>query len=116
MCVPSFSLVFRGDSAFADVEITNTGDMAGADIVQLYLRDDASVVTRPILELAAFERVELAAGETRTVRLEITPRAMSLWNLSMEREIEPGTFTISTGHDSTRLSSARLTVRPADPG
>lgn len=107
--------ITAGDSAFADVEITNTGEMAGADIVQLYLRDDASVVTRPILELAAFERVELAAGETRTVRLEITPRAMSLWNLSMEREIEPGTFTISTGHDSTRLSSARLTVRPADP-
>ena len=103
-----------GESAFAEIDVTNTGDRDGTDVVQLYLRDDASMVTRPVLELAGFERVELAAGESRTVRIEITPRSMALWNLDMEREIEPGTFTISAGHDSSRLTSTQLTVLPAD--
>jgi beta-glucosidase len=102
--------IAAGETAIAEVDITNTGDVAGDDVVQLYLRDDNAMVTRPVLELAGFERVTLAPGESRTVTFEITPRAMALWNLDMEREVEPGTFTISAGHSSADLRSATLTV------
>lgn len=99
-----------GERARVEVDVTNTGDVAGDDVVQLYVRDDAAMVTRPVLELKGFERVTLEPGETRTVSFELTPRALSLWNLDMEREVEPGTFTISAGHNSVELRSTTLTV------
>ena len=102
--------IAAGETATVYVDITNTGDVAGDDVVQLYLRDDASMVTRPVLELAGFQRVTLEPGETQTVTFEVGPRAMAVWNFEMEREIEPGTFTISAGHSSADLQSATLTV------
>ncbi|MEA1941173.1 MAG: glycoside hydrolase family 3 N-terminal domain-containing protein [Pseudomonadota bacterium] len=99
-----------GETATVEVDITNTGDVAGDDVVQLYVRDDHAMVTRPVLELKGFERVTLEPGETRTVTFELPPRAFALWNLDMEREVEPGTFTISAGHSSTDLQSTTLTV------
>ncbi len=99
-----------GEPAIVEVDITNTGDRAGDDVVQLYLRDDASVVTRPILELAGFQRVTLQPGETRTLTFEISPRSMGVWNLDMERVIEPGSFTVSVGHSSAELQSTRFSV------
>lgn len=102
--------IAAGETATVYVDITNTGDVAGDDVVQLYLRDDASMVTRPVLELADFQRVTLEPGETQTVTFEVGPRAMAVWNFDMEREIEPGTFTISAGHSSADLQSATLTV------
>lgn len=102
--------IAAGETATVYVDITNTGDVAGDDVVQLYLRDDASMVTRPVLELAGFQRVTLEPGETQTVTFEVGPRAMAVWNFDMEREIEPGTFTISAGHSSVDLQSATLTV------
>ena len=68
------------------------------------------MVTRPVLELAGFQRVTLEPGETQTVTFEVGPRAMAVWNFDMEREIEPGTFTLSAGHSSVDLQSATLTV------
>lgn len=102
--------IAAGETATVYVDITNTGDVAGDDVVQLYLRDDASMVTRPVLELAGFQRVTLEPGETQTVTFEVGPRAMAVWNFDMEREIEPGTFTISAGHSSVDLQSATLIV------
>ena len=102
--------IAAGETATVYVDITNTGDVAGDDVVQLYLRDDASMVTRPVLELAGFQRVTLEPGETQTVTFEVGPRAMAVWNFDMEREIEPGTFTLSAGHSSVDLQSATLTV------
>ena len=99
-----------GDSAFVEVDVTNSGDRAGADVVQMYVRDDNATVTRPVLQLSGFERISLEPGETRTVRLEITPRSMALWDLDMERVVEPGSFTISVGADSSDLQSVTLTV------
>lgn len=99
-----------GETATVEVDVTNTGDVAGDDVVQLYVRDDHAMVTRPVLELKGFERVTLEPGETRTVTFELPPRAFALWNLDMEREVEPGTFTISAGHSSADLQSATLTV------
>jgi len=79
--------------------------------VQLYVRDDAASVTRPVLELKKFARVTLRPGERRTVDFTLTPMDLSLWNLDMKRVVEPGTFTVSAGPDSVTLKSATLTVR-----
>lgn len=103
-------MISAGESAFVEVDVTNTGDRAGDDVVQLYIRDDLAMVTRPVLQLAGFQRVSLDAGESQTLRFEVTERAMSLWNLDMERVVEPGTFTLSVGADSTDLQSVTLTV------
>lgn len=99
-----------GETAIVEVDVTNTGDRAGDEVVQLYVRDDVASVTRPVLELKGFERVTLEPGETRTVRFELNEAALAVWNLDMEREVEPGTFTISAGPNSVDLQSATLTV------
>jgi beta-glucosidase len=93
-----------------EVDVANTGPRAGDEVVQLYVRDDVSTVTRPILELKRFERVKLKPGERRTVRFELKPDDLAFWNLAMKRVVEPGTFTISAGSSSLGLKSATLTV------
>ena len=100
-----------GDAAQVQVDVTNTGPVAGDETVQIYVRDDHASVTRPVIELAAFERVTLQPGETRTVTLDLPARALSVWNVDMERVVEPGTFTIHAGPNSVDLQSATLTVR-----
>ena len=88
----------------------NTGERAGDEVVQLYVRDDAASVTRPVIELKRFQRVSLQPGERRTVTFELTPDDLALWNPQMKRVEEPGTFTISVGPNSVDLKSATLTV------
>ena len=100
-----------GDTASIEVDVANTGQRAGDEVVQLYVRDDAASVTRPLLELKRFQRVTLRPGERRTLRFTLTPEDLSVWNLQMRRVVEPGTFTISSGSNSAQLRSATLTVR-----
>jgi len=92
------------------VDVANTGRRAGDEVVQLYVRDDAASVTRPVIELKRFRRVTLQPGERRTVTFELTPDDLALWNVQMKRVVEPGTFTISAGPNSVELKSATLTV------
>ncbi|RHW17576.1 beta-glucosidase [Sphingomonas gilva] len=99
------------ESVEVSVDVTNTGARAGDEVVQLYVRDDAASVTRPVIELKKFERVTLQPGEKRTVNFTLAPRDLSLWNVQMKRVVEPGTFTISAGPDSATLKSATLTVK-----
>ena len=99
-----------GDRVGVDVDVANTGQRIGDEVVQLYLRDDEASVTRPVLELKRFRRVTLRPGERRTVRFELTPDDLALWNMQMKKVVEPGTFTISTGPNSVDLKSAKLTV------
>jgi beta-glucosidase len=86
--------------------------VVGDEVVQVYLRDDVSSVTRPVKELAAFQRVTLQPGETRQVTLTIRPESLALWNREMKRVVEPGTFTIMAGGNSQDVKSATLTVTP----
>jgi beta-glucosidase len=100
-----------GQAAQVDVDVANTGTRAGDEVVQLYARDDEASVTRPVIELNGFRRVTLAPGEKRTLRFELQPDDLALWNAEMKRIVEPGTFTISAGPNSVDLKSATLTVR-----
>ncbi len=88
----------------ATVEVTNTGDRAGADVVQMYLRDRVSSVTRPVQELRGFERVTLDPGETTTVTFELGPDDLSFWGPDMEEIVEPGMFDIMVGHNAADIT------------
>jgi len=99
-----------GDNVRVEVDIRNTGRRTGDQVVQLYVRDDAASITRPVIELKRFQRVTLQPGERRTIAFELTPDDLALWNLQMHRVVEPGTFTLSSGPDSATLRSATLTV------
>ncbi|QDH36124.1 beta-glucosidase [Porphyrobacter sp. YT40] len=99
-----------GEGVTVTVPVTNTGSRAGDEVVQVYLRDDISSVTRPVKELAGFARVTLAPGETRNVAITLRPDAFMLWNTDMKQVVEPGTFTIMTGANSAEVQSVTLTV------
>ena len=78
--------------------------------MQVYLRDEASSVTRPVKELVGFQRVTLQPGESRTVEIAVRPDAFALWNRDMQRVVEPGEFTVMAGSNSQDLKSVKLTV------
>jgi beta-glucosidase len=99
-----------GQSIRVEVDVANTGGRAGDEVVQLYLRDEAASVTRPLLELKRFKRVTLAPGARMTVVFELKPDDLAIWNIDMKRVIEPGKFTVSAGPNSASLKSANFTV------
>jgi beta-glucosidase len=103
-------VVRSGQSALILVDVVNKGARAGDEVVQLYVRDDEASVTRPVLELRRFQRVTLAPGEKRTLRFQLEPEDLALWNAEMKRVVEPGTFTISAGPNSVDLKTATLRV------
>ena len=102
--------IAMGEKARVSVTVSNTGRRTGDEVVQLYVRDDEASITRPVIELKRFQRVTLRPGERRTLAFELTPADLSLWNMQMQRVVEPGTFTISAGPNSTDLKTTRLTV------
>lgn len=82
------------------VKVANTGKTAGTEIVQLYLRDRFSQVTRPVKELKDFARVELAPGEEKTVEFTITPDKLMFLDKKMKPIVEPGEFIVMVGSSS----------------
>ncbi len=96
--------------AAVSVDVTNTGSVAGDEVVQMYIRDVVSSVARPVKELKGFERITLKPGETRTVTLEITPEKLSFLNENMESVVEPGEFSIMVGTNSDELDTVTLEV------
>lgn len=98
------------DSTEVIVEITNTGEREGEEVVQLYIRDLVSSVTRPVKELKGFQRVMIPPGETRRVALPITPESLAFWNIRKEYAVEPGEFDIMVGPSSVDLKTVRLRV------
>jgi beta-glucosidase len=101
----------EGESARVAVEVTNTGAREGAEVVQLYVRDRVSSVTRPVKELKGFRRVALEPGETATVELEIGPDALAFTDVEMRRRVEAGEFEIMVGTSSRDEDLRRVTLR-----
>ena len=96
------------------MDVTNTGKRAGSEVVQLYIRDRVSSVTRPVKELKGFQKVWLEPGETKTVTLEITSESLAFYDVNMKYGVEPGEFEIMVGNSSrdTDLQKVILTVTP----
>ncbi len=96
--------------ATASVEVTNTGNRAGDEVVQLYIRDEVSRATRPVMELKGFRRITLAPGERRTVTFEVGPEQLSYHGPDLKRIVEPGRFRLMVGGSSAELKSVGLDV------
>lgn len=89
------------DTLTVSVDITNTGSMAGREVVQLYVSDVESTVIRPVKELKGFDKVELQPGETRTVTFTLGKRAFAYWNTQIhDWHVESGEFRILVGKSS----------------
>ncbi|HON90669.1 MAG TPA: glycoside hydrolase family 3 N-terminal domain-containing protein [Sedimentisphaerales bacterium] len=94
------SIIDRRESTTVRIDVTNTGPRVGDEVVQMYIRDKVSSVTRPVKELKGFQRITLAPGETQTVSLEITPECLAFYNIDMKYVVEPGEFEIMIGNSS----------------
>ena len=94
----------------ASVTVTNTGDRAGSEVVQLYIRDLVGSVTRPVKELKGFEKIYLQPNESRTVRFTIAPEMLKFYNADLKFVAEPGDFDVMIGPDSRNVKTARFTL------
>jgi beta-glucosidase len=92
------------------VRVTNAGSRAGDEVVQLYIRDRVSSVTRPVKELRGFERVSLKPGESKTITFTLGPDELSLIDRQMHHVVEPGRFDIMVGTSATPLLTGMLDV------
>jgi beta-glucosidase len=82
------------------VDVTNTGNFDGKEVVQLYIRDLVGSVTRPVRELKGFQKIDLKKGEKRTVNFEITVEDLKFYNTDLKFIAEPGQFDVFVGTDS----------------
>jgi beta-glucosidase len=105
------SVIARNESTAVRVEVTNTGPRTGDEVVQMYIRDKVSSVTRPVKELKGFQRITLAPGETKTVALEITPEHLAFYDIDMKYVVEPGEFEIMVGNSSRDQDLQRVSLR-----
>jgi beta-glucosidase len=104
--------IARDGSTRVLVDVTNTGKRAGSEVVQIYIRDCVSSVTRPIKELKGFHKVWIEPGETKTVRLDVTSESLAFYDVNMKYVVEPGEFEIVVGNSScdADLQKTVLTV------
>ena len=110
----SASRIAENESTRLSVTVKNSGDRAGDEIVQLYIRDNFSRVTRPVKELKGFKRIHLDAKQSQKVTFDITPDTLAYFDLDMNWRVEPGDFTIMVGSSSRKsdLKTVTLTVKP----
>ena len=91
-------------------EVTNTGKREGAEVVQMYIRDVVSSVTRPVKELKGFQKVTLRPGEKKTVSFDITPDLLAFYDVNMKYVVEPGAFLILVGNSSRDEDLTKITL------
>ena len=92
------------------VNLKNAGKYDGTEVVQLYVQDKVGSVTRPVKELKAFQRVELKAGESKTVTFTLPVSDLAFWRYDMTYGVEPGDFKLWVGTNSAEGLSADFTV------
>lgn len=88
------------DQVNITLQVTNTGSIAGDEVVQLYLRDVLSSVTTYEKNLRGFERIKLQPGETKTLSFTVVSDDLKLWNRKMQHVVEPGDFKVMIGSSS----------------
>ena len=109
----SRSVIAPDETIEVSAKVKNSGSRRGTEVVQLYINDLYSSATRPIKELKGFARVELEAGESRTVTFNLTPEMLAFYDFDMNFVVEPGDFEIMVGSssDDADLKKVTLTVK-----
>lgn len=106
------------DALVISADVSNTGKRAGDEIVQLYIRDEAGSVTRPVKELRGFSRITLQPGESRTVSFRLTGDDLAFWGGPLwqpRRVVEPGFFQVWVAPSSAAGTPARFELKAATP-
>ncbi|MBN1181647.1 MAG: glycoside hydrolase family 3 C-terminal domain-containing protein [Bacteroidales bacterium] len=93
------------------IDVKNTGKRTGAEVVQMYIQDDYSSISRPIKELKGFKKIWLDPGQSETVTFTITPDLLAYYDINYNWKVEPGDFTIMVGPSSARNDKVQLTVK-----
>ncbi|MGM0620607.1 MAG: beta-glucosidase BglX [Bacteroidota bacterium] len=106
----SNSEIALDDELEISVDVTNTGDFDGEEIVQLYVRDVVATVTRPVKELKGFKKVFLAKGETETVTFTLKAEDLAFYHPDMSFNAEPGKFIVFVGGNSNTENSVEFTL------
>lgn len=106
------STIKKDESLKVYIDVKNTGQYAGDEVVQLYIRDMFSSVTRPVKELKGFNKIHLKPGEEKTIEFVLTPEHLAFTNIEKKFVVEPGDFEIMVGNSSRDqdLVKAVLTV------
>ena len=107
----SKSAIGFGESLEVSVDVTNTGDIAGEEIVQLYIQDLFGSVTRPVRELKGFEKIAIPPGETHTSKFIITSDELRFYTANMEFKAEPGDFKVFVGANSSATLEAAFELK-----
>jgi len=94
------SRIRRDEPTAVLVDVQNIGTRMGEEVVQLYIRDIVSSVTRPVKELRGFKKISLKPNETKTVSMQILPELLAFTNINKEYTIEPGDFEVMVGNSS----------------
>ncbi|HHC81023.1 MAG TPA: beta-glucosidase BglX [Flavobacteriia bacterium] len=92
------------------VDVSNTGNYDGDEVVQLYIRDLIGSLTRPVRELKGFKKIRLKAGETKTVTFMITAESLQFYTANHKWEVEPGDFELWVGGDSNAVLKGSFSV------
>ncbi len=100
-----------GGSITASVNVTNTGDRAGTETVQLYMRQMVGSISRPVKELIGFQQVALAPGETKKVSFKVTDDDLKFYNSNLKYNYEPGDFKLFIGTNSRDVKEADFVAR-----
>jgi beta-glucosidase len=90
------------------VDVVNTGDRVGDEVVQLYVQDEVGSVTRPLKQLKGFSRVTLQPGQRRTVTFRVRPDDLAFYDAAARRVIEAGFFKVFVGTSSASVREARF--------
>jgi beta-glucosidase len=98
------------ESVKVSVELSNTGSREGSEVVQVYIKDKFSSVTRPVKELKDFRRVWLKPGEKKLVEFTITPDKLAFYDFNMNWVVEPGEFEIMVGNSSRNQDLQKVTL------
>jgi beta-glucosidase len=93
------------------VDLTNSGNYDGAEVVQLYIRDMVGSVTRPVKELKGFQKIFLKKGETRTVEFTLTEKDLKFYNSDLKFVSEPGDFKVFVGTSSAQTLEAAFVLK-----
>lgn len=99
-----------GESITASITVKNTGQMAGKEVVQLYIRDLVGSSTRPVKELKSFQKISLNAGESKTVSFKITEDDLKFYNSQLKFVAEPGDFNLFIGPNSRDVNMIKFTL------
>ncbi|MNU56638.1 Periplasmic beta-glucosidase precursor [compost metagenome] len=102
--------ISAGESVIASVDVTNTGNCAGSEVVQLYITDAVSTVTRPGKELKGFAKIVLEPGETKSVTFKVGAEQLQYIGRDLKPVVEPGLFHIGVGRHSEDIMCADLIV------